>query len=209
MSTILDALRKAQNENSPKQQPDNKGVVGSDALLAPHHSRSALRTNQRAIIIGCAGALLFGITAWLLYGPSHKNRATQAATEKRTQPAVAVITPPHQPSPQPKPQIQTMQDVAAKPAQQRVNREDDEHKSATKQTAPPARKTAPAAIQGTPEGVKLAGIAWHDTRKLRRVVLNDALVSEGEMVAGVKVVEIRQHSVKVEKAGSLYEVSLP
>lgn len=62
---------------------------------------------------------------------------------------------------------------------------------------------------GTPDGIKLSGIAWHDTRKLRRAVVNDLLVGEGTEVAGAKILEIRPHLIKVQKNGALFEVVLP
>lgn len=67
----------------------------------------------------------------------------------------------------------------------------------------------PPVTAGTPDGIKLSGIAWHDTRKLRRAVVNDILVGEGAEVAGAKIVEIRPHLIRILKNGALFEVILP
>ena len=77
--------------------------------------------------------------------------------------------------------------------------------------AVPAAASQPSApaVAGTPEGVKLNGIAWQENRKLRRAVVNDVLVGEGVLVAGVKVLEIRPTAVRFEKNGTVYEVVLP
>lgn len=77
--------------------------------------------------------------------------------------------------------------------------------------AAPAAAPQPTvpAVAGTPEGVKLTGIAWQENRKLRRAVINDVLVGEGVLVAGAKVVEIRPAAVRFEKNGAVYEVVLP
>lgn len=83
------------------------------------------------------------------------------------------------------------------------------------QTAPVESATVPepqaqtvTATAGNPDGIKLTGIAWQSSRKLRRAVINDLLVGEGASVAGAKVLEIKQNSVKLEKGGLVYEVML-
>lgn len=76
-------------------------------------------------------------------------------------------------------------------------------------TSAPASKPAVPTVVSTPEGIKLTGIAWQENRKLRRAVINDVLVGEGVVVAGVKVLEIRPTAVRFEKNGAVYEVVLP
>jgi general secretion pathway protein B len=55
----------------------------------------------------------------------------------------------------------------------------------------------------------LTGIAWQDDRKNRRAVVNDLLVGEGTVIAGVKVLEIKPTLVRFEKMGIVYETTLP
>lgn len=74
----------------------------------------------------------------------------------------------------------------------------------------PAVATAPntVTITSAPEGIKLTGIAWQSSRKLRRAVINDVLVGEGAVLAGATVVEIKQNTVRFEKNGTLFESAL-
>lgn len=80
--------------------------------------------------------------------------------------------------------------------------------SAPAAATPRTADTGVPALTVAPEGVKLTGIAWQDNKKMRRAVVNDVLAGEGAVIAGVKIVEIRQTSVKFEKGGTVYEVSL-
>lgn len=214
MSTILDALRKAQNEQIPNQSHKNKRGADNDSLLSPRHNRPIDHTNRRVYIIGCLGALILSLTAWFLYG----------LPKKQIQPAATISTPlPASSSrnqsktvPATAPQSAVPVSTYKQPHTQTI-RDDEE----TAPTPPPSpRRSAPQPsvavrqqnrniVHTAPEGVKISGIAWHDLRLHRRAVVNDALVSEGETTAGAKVIEIKQHAVVIEKSGVLYEVVLP
>ena len=70
---------------------------------------------------------------------------------------------------------------------------------------PTPRREAPEELQGIPE-ISISGIAYQDERSLRRAVLNGALVGEGAEVAGARVVEIREHKVRMSRGGQLFDV---
>ncbi|MGE0920132.1 hypothetical protein [Trichlorobacter lovleyi] len=230
MSNILEALRKAQDE---KGRAADQTITGRESLIAHRTTRSWTDTNKRVIWLGVSGAVLLAVVGWLLYGPSKpasepKVALTAAAPVKM--PAEPTL-PPQQapPPPQPAPAAvavpsPAVQAPAALPAPPQTN--DDEESSPRRKNRPvPNRAVAvPAAapsqaaqpphsaetiISGVPEGVKLTGIAWQDSRKMRRAVINDVLVGEGAVVAGAKVLEIRPGQVRFEKNGSVFEATLP
>lgn len=73
---------------------------------------------------------------------------------------------------------------------------------------PAATPAAAPVVTSAPDGIKLTGIAWQESKKLRRAVINDILVGEGVQVGGATVVEIRPTAVRFEKNGSVFEVPL-
>lgn len=84
----------------------------------------------------------------------------------------------------------------------------------------PARSGSPRETQSQPEpreaavapqaaaDIAISGIAWQDERRMRRAVLNGALVGEGAEVAGARVVEIREDRVRLSRGGRIFEVQL-
>lgn len=231
MSNILEALRKAQDE---KSKAADQTVTGREALIAHRTTRSWAGTNKRVIWLGCSGVVLLAIVGWLLYGPPSKpaseSKATLTAAAPVNMPAEPLLLPQQAPPtpqpapavPSPAPPVPAIQTPAPPPVPSQANDEEEEGGSrrrkgrpavstpaaASSQTAQPSR-SAEATVSGVPEGVKLTGIAWQDSRKMRRAVINDVLVGEGAVVAGVKVLEIRPALVRFEKNGSVFEAALP
>lgn len=228
MSNILEALRKAQDE---KSRAADQTITGREALIAHRTTRSWAGANKRVIWLGCSGAVLLAVVGWLLYGPSKpasEPKAALTAAAPVNMPAEPPL-PPQQaaPAPQPAPAIPSpappvpaIQTPTPPPAPPQAN-DDEEHSpsrrhrpaaspsaAAPSQAAQPSR-SAEATVSGVPEGVKLTGIAWQDSRKMRRAVINDVLVGEGAVVAGAKVLEIRPALVRFEKNGSVFEAVLP
>jgi general secretion pathway protein B len=60
--------------------------------------------------------------------------------------------------------------------------------------------------QVAPADITISGIAFQDERHLRRAVINGTLVGEGEEVAGARVVEIKEHKVRMSRGGKLFDV---
>ncbi|WP_277058436.1 hypothetical protein [Trichlorobacter lovleyi] len=229
MSNILEALRKAQDE---KSRAADQTITGREALIAHRTTRSWAGANKRVIWLGCSGAVLLAVVGWLLYGPSKpasEPKAALTAAAPVNMPAEPPL-PPQQapPAPQPAPAAAAapspappaIQAPAPLPAPPQAN--DDEERSPSRKNRPAATppaaapsqaaqpsRSAEAAVSGVPEGVKLTGIAWQDSRKMRRAVINDVLVGEGAVVAGAKVLEIRPALVRFEKNGTVFEAVLP
>lgn len=223
MSNILEALRKAQDE---KSRAADQTITGREALIAHRTTRSWAGANKRVIWLGCSGAVLLAVVGWLLYGPSKpasEPKAALTAAAPVNMPAEPPLQPqqaPPAPQPAPAAPAPAIQAPAPLPAPPQAN--DDEERSPGRRhrpaTSPPAAAASQAAqpshsaeatVSGVPEGVKLTGIAWQDSRKMRRAVINDVLVGEGAVVAGAKVLEIRPALVRFEKNGLVFEAALP
>ena len=222
MSHILDALQKLQEEKTA--QLKQSAITGGILLDAGAPRR---RQTKRYLLAGIAATVILigAVALWMLQRPKQQARPKGPLTEQQQlalqQPAV--VTPPPVAAPPPLPttpaDAPAVQPVAPTvPAQPSPDEdEEDRPNRRARQTNAPAASaaspipSAPAApvTVGTPEGIKLSGIAWHDNRKLRRAVINDLLVAEGAEVAGARIVEIRTGLVKIEKNGTLFEVVLP
>lgn len=217
MSHILDALQKLQEEKTAqlKQSAITAGILLDAGTPRPPKAKRYLMASLAAM------ALVIGVVAfWLIQRPNPQARPKQPLTEQQQlalQPP-AVVPPPLQTAPAAVPVAlpAVKPAVPAIPAQ--LSPDEDEEDRASRQTkranaattvAPvPSAPDAPVTV-GAPEGVKLSGIAWHDSRKLRRAVINDLLVAEGAEVAGARIVEIRTNLVRLEKNGTRFEVVLP
>jgi len=218
MSHILDALQKLQEEKTAhlKQSVITGGILLDAGAPRPQKTKHYLLAGMVAV------ALMIGVVAfWLIQRPNTQARPKTPLTEQQqlalqpptvVTPPPAAVPPPSQTAPAAVPAVQPAASAAPAQASPDEDKEDRSNRR-TRQTNVPATaaaqvSTAPVTV-GTPEGVKLSGIAWHDNRKLRRAVINDLLVAEGAEVAGARIVEIRTHLVKIEKNGTLFEVVLP
>lgn len=67
-------------------------------------------------------------------------------------------------------------------------------------------RSAAEVQQAAPADITISGIAFQDERRLRRAVINGILVGEGEEVAGARVVEIKEHKVRMSRGGKLFDV---
>lgn len=236
MSHILDALRKAQDESTGTPRTS---VTGSETLIARRGGGRWGGMTRRVWIMAASGVILLAVAGWMLYGPAGKPVERQALVQPAPPPSVApqsapteppAVAPPvaSQPSAAPSAQPVPAAVSAPPPVAQQADQDEEEPGSRNRRqrrgnsqaagtvpqpaspgAAPSAQPASVAAVAGTPEGIKLTGIAWQENRKLRRAVVNDILVGEGVLVAGAKVVEIRPAAVRFEKNGTVYEVVLP
>jgi len=227
MSNILDALRKAQDEKSRILGQSSSGCEG---LLTNRPVRNRRTLDKRVIILAGSGVLLLSIVAWWLYGPSKPVSAPQIADMAGVPQAPGVSVPSASnsappPSPllpaaptQPNPAKAAPQGTQLAPPQiaavhhgteSRQNLRTSEGTPNSPERPASTQTTASTTVSSAPEGVKLTGIAWQDSRKMRRAVINDLLVGEGAVVAGAKVLEIRPGLVRFEKNGTLFEALLP
>ncbi|MDD2500244.1 MAG: hypothetical protein PHN92_05440 [Geobacter sp.] len=226
MSNILEALRKAQDE---KSRASDQTITGRETLIAHRTTRSWAGTNKRGIWLACSGVVLLTVVGWLLYGPTKPASAPKAALTASApaeqpqlppQPAPVVAAAPSLATPTPPPQATATVPVPPQPNEdeeegspRRKNRHAANRATPTPAVvpgqAPQPPRSPEATVSSAPEGVKLTGIAWQDSRKMRRAVINDVLIGEGAVVAGAKVLEIRPGLVRFEKNGSVFEAALP
>jgi type II secretory pathway component PulC len=59
-----------------------------------------------------------------------------------------------------------------------------------------------------PVELKITGIVWEEDKQARRAFVNGIVASEGSVVEGAKVVEIRPNSVRFSKGGRNFEVPM-
>jgi general secretion pathway protein B len=219
MSNILDALRKAQSEQNITT---GKTVPATEPLLTQRTTGTQQNSHRRAILIGGCGLLMLAVVGWLLYTPSQKPVITQHASTTSAPPTAALPVSVSKPLAeltqmqvsQAVPLVSSTLKLPAKPVNN-DNEADTEtprnlkHHRIQSQFAPPvAAVPNTVIIASAPEGIKLTGIAWQSSRKLRRAVINDVLVGEGAVLAGATIAEIKQNAVRFEKNGTLFETAL-
>ncbi len=235
MSTILNALRKAQSE---QKVPDttNASSSATEPLISQRPKSAVTTSNRRAILIAGSGAVILLLLAWFLYGPASKpqvaaNKAPVTASSPATSAPISLapveqtqqVVDAEQAAGEEPPVVIAEEEPPAVVAAEPVKKPDvfkgeavDEAKlkqaakirEEAQQPKPPAREERQA-IPGTPDGITLSGIAWQPVSNLRRAVVNDTLVGEGAVLNGARVAEIRPTSVRFEKGSTLYEASLP
>jgi general secretion pathway protein B len=189
MSLILDALRKMEEERAARRG----GSVDIRPALLSRHGDEPPRTGKLITLVAAGAILLLaGIGAGVLMrgtGPTHPVENSAARTEDSPIPPL----PPASPQTTPAPTLP----AAAVPAVP---------------TAPPPRRPvgddpSPPAAEAADTALAISGIAWQEERGLRRAVVNGALVGEGAEVAGARIIEIRERSVKFSRGGRTFEVS--
>ena len=74
--------------------------------------------------------------------------------------------------------------------------------------APRTKRAEPVLTGPAPADLKVTGIAWQDERTARRAVVNGALAGEGAVIAGAKVIEIRQEQVRFIRDGQTFAVPI-
>lgn len=196
MSLILDALRKMEQERKSR----HAGTVDiRPAVLHRRGDDPPAPRNLAMLVIAGAVLLLAGIGAGLFIkqekpAPPLPQPAEQAAMVPEARPASPVTPPPSAPVPaepvRPVPAAIVRPGAPAPPPRSAVAEEE------------PTRTSGPA-----DRGITISGIAWQDERSLRRAVVNGSLVGEGAEIAGARIIEIRERSVRFSREGSSFDVS--
>lgn len=197
MSLILDALRKMEEERAARRG----GSVDIRPALLSRQGDAPPKTG-RLITLVAAGVILLlaGIgTGVLLKGtgtsppPTHPVGNSSAGTGDRPTPPLPPAAPQTVPlPPEPARTLPTATAPAVPPTPLHSPVDDD---------------PSPTASEPADTALSISGIAWQEERGLRRAVVNGALVGEGAEVAGARIVEIRERSVRFSRGGRLFEVS--
>ena len=180
MSVINDALKKAKEESQKNQ------ILRTTKLLDPVHPKAPEEKahppqKRKVIILTVLSFVLFGI----LILPLVSQKLNKIATP-----------------PVPKNETTSLTQVIALKADSLTQKA--EEKSKVRQ--PIEAASAPSITPSPSSGITLNGIMY--SAKNPVAVINDELLTEGEKIGDVKVIEIRRNSVDIEKAGSLITLSL-
>ena len=198
MSLILDALRRMEQERATRRQ----GAAGIRPEVLRYRGRPQQPSRKPfawvaiglVLVSAGIGAALFLREERSLPAPAPPPREAKASALPEARPALP--PPPAPPAPLPP--------AAAAPLRAAP--------SVTQPPPAPARKVQaeepPAAVPEPADktGITSSGIAWQDERRLRRAVINGALVGEGAEVAGAVVVEIKENRVLFWRNGQPFEV---
>lgn len=195
MSLILDALRKMEQERKARQS----GTVDiRPAVLSRGVNNEPTPRNLSVLVIAGVVLLLAGIGAGLLIRDDKSPHPLQQPTD---QAAMVTDGKPVTTMPPPPPAAPPVEPVRAPPA-------------AAVPTAVPAPQRPVVAednqatsAEPADRGIAISGIAWQDERGLRRAVVNGSLVGEGAEVAGARIIEIKERSVRFSRGGKSFEVS--
>ena len=195
MSLILDALRKMEEERAARRSGSvdiRPAVLNRNGDNRPAAGRPALLVAAGVILLLAgigAGVLLKG--AGSSQPPAHPAEGVAETGDRATATQL-----PASPQPAPAPAEPATMPAAAVPAAP---------------PAPPPHRTVTEPAAAAPEepepGLAISGIAWQEERVLRRAVVNGALLGGGAEVAGARIVEIRERSVRFSRGGRTFEVS--
>jgi general secretion pathway protein B len=224
MSLILDALRKMEQEKAKKNQA--KADIRPDVLRYRGNTQKSSGNKGLLIAVGVVVLIFIIAVIWLL-SVSKKNKTVKqqpsaATMSRQTAPAVKPPQPQVAPAQAPIPSAQPQAAPVQAPTQQSQPSAPPQQTSkpavarpvhnVIRPTPPPKpshvkrpEKPAPQVAASAPAGITVSGIAWEDNRRLRRAVVNGSLVSEGRLIAGYKVEEIKENSVRLSKGGQMFE----
>ncbi len=198
MSLILDALRKMEEERAARR---GGSVDIRPAVLSRHGDEPPKSGKLITPVVAGTLLLLAGIGAGMLLKgtgpaapPPHPVENSAAGTEERPASPLPPAVP--QTRPMPVEPVRTLPTATVSPVPATV----PPRKTMAKD--PPATAFEPA-----DPAINISGIAWQEERALRRAVVNGALVGEGAEVAGARIIEIRERSVKFSRGGRTFEVS--
>ncbi len=192
MSLILDALRKMEQERKTR----HGGTVDIRPAVLDRRDGPPFPANRLLLVAVGAVLLLAGVVTGLLVkkeSPSSRQNPEQAplVTEGKPVPATAPAAVPLPAEPvRPVPAAIVPSALPATPPH-RV----------------PSEESAGMPSEPAERGITISGIAWQDDRGLRRAVVNGLLVGEGAEIAGARIVEIRERSVRFSRGDRSFEVS--
>ena len=187
MSVINDALKKAKEESQKNQTPKINKLLESARAKSP--KKEVHPPNKRKVILLAvlSFVIITTIVLPILYGRITKITTPQPIKNETTPPPTEVTLSPEV--------------IALKADRLKLKAEEKAKPRQPIETAP-----APSSTPSPSSDVILNGIMY--SAKNPVAVINDELITEGEKIGDVKVIEIRRDSVDVEKAGSIITLSL-
>jgi general secretion pathway protein B len=195
MSLILDALKKLEQEKAARRTRQGelrpaitgrKGVPSSPSWRLPLLITGAviLAVTVTVVVMGRFPRQHLPVTAAPVREESPKPMAPTAAVLPVPVQSPVIIASPSTPA-----QVPAPADVLPP-------------------TPPRTKLTEPVLTGPAPADLKVTGIAWQDERSARRAVVNGALAGEGAVIAGAKIIEIRQEQVRFIRDGQTFAVPI-
>jgi len=229
MSLILDALRKMEQDRNSRRgsaQDLRPEVLRYRRAPGPQRSLPVLPIVAGAVLVACgigAGFLVRGHRSVILADQATSAPAAlveQAPASNPTPVAAAPAPALAAPVAPAAPELPRAPVAVAAPAKPEPSAAPNQPQVTAKIPSKTVRPTKPARREVEPAqavqqpiaassgDIALSGIAWQDERNMRRAVLNGSLVGEGALVAGARVVEIREDRVRFSRNGQLFEAVL-
>jgi general secretion pathway protein B len=195
MSLILDALKKLEQEKAARRTRQGelrpaitgrKGVPSSPSWRLPLLITGAviLAVTVTVVVMGRFPRQHLPVTAAPVREESPKPMAPTAAVLPVPVQSPVIIASPSTPAQVPAPAV------------------------VLPPTPPRTKLTEPVLTGPAPADLKVTGIAWQDERSARRAVVNGALAGEGAVIAGAKIIEIRQEQVRFIRDGQTFAVPI-
>ena len=198
MSLILDALKKLELEKAARRvrQVDLRPAITDRRSSTPSSAPWRL-----PLLITVAVILAVVVTIVVMGRFPHQSHPVTAAPAQVREESPKPVAPTAAVLPVP---VQSPVIIATPPAPARVPA------PAVVPPPPPPRtmRTEPVTTGPAPADLKVTGIAWQDERAARRAVVNGALAGEGAVIAGARVVEIRQEQVRFIRDGQTFAVPI-
>ena len=201
MSLILDALKKLEQEKAARrtrQMDLRPAVTGRRPPPAASPWRLPLLIAGAVAVTVAATVAVMGLFSPATPPAAPSPAEVQGETHRTPEP------PSSPPAPAPDTPAVPPSSHAIPPAPAQTAPQ-----AALPRPALPRPKSAPPEPAGpAPADIRVTGIAWQDERATRRAVVNGALLGEGALVSGAKIVEIRQDQVRFSRDGQTFAVTI-
>lgn len=198
MSLILDALKKLEQEKAARH---SRQVELRPAITGRRDKPTSAPWRQ-PLLIASAIILAVATTIVVMGRFSQQNLPVAPTTAPVREESPRVVAPKADVAlPAPVPLIPVRPPVA-------ILTPPVPTKLLTPVVTPPLAPSRPKSIasemtEPAPADLKVTGIAWQDERIARRAVVNGALLGEGAVVSGARVIEIRQDQVRFSRDGQI------
>ncbi|HET6418607.1 MAG TPA: hypothetical protein VFG19_00530 [Geobacteraceae bacterium] len=206
MSLILDALKKLEREKAASRK---SSVDIVPAIISSRVTRRWPAGWKLPVVIIVVIALTAAVTTavvFLLAPRGNRPAPAASASAENITPAPPSLAPGNQANPK----------LAAEPAKvpsvipsRTVPAETLPGRIQSHESKPFGDKNDDS-VQSAGGGtdLKVSGIAWQDDRAERRAVVNGALVGEGAVVEGARIVRIFQDKVRFSRSGETFEITV-
>ena len=218
MSVILDALRKLDREKSSRRSGTANIAL---EILRPDLSRPGKKVPLFVAAVSLAAIAVAALTYVVISGPGSRSRPSPPVLMSLPAPSQESVPSPLSREPvhdaqnevsRVPPKIETP--AASKPGETSSGEKKieqtivpEEAKVVPGETKKPVEHT-PAGSAATAPSLKISAIVWYEDPSKRFAMINGTISTEGSLVDGVKVAEIRPSSVLFLHNGQYFEIPI-